>query len=222
MQPVASVLLSLAALAAAAPSSERRAVAADNTSPFQVYAYGTGIGGLAMFSSGGGSGTVSFRASFSRVLQYLTACDAYFGDHTKLNDTQAAPVIFTPNDNNTWTGAPNTTALGNSTTPPTWSNLPFSIPSETSSSHEVGFSNSSATDRQTSGFTFYGSFIFVDSTSGGGMESLWYATPSSVDGIYTLKWNQTGDDSANKITLTLKKTPPSTAQITTAEAETSA
>ncbi|EQB44174.1 hypothetical protein CGLO_17114 [Colletotrichum gloeosporioides Cg-14] len=200
MQPVASVLLSLAALAAAAPSSERRAVAADNSSPFQVYAYGTGIGGLAMFSSGG---------------------DAYFGDHTKLNDTQAAPVIFTPNDNNTWTGAPNTTAIGNSTTPPTWSNLPFSIPSETSGSHDVGFSNSSSTDRQTSGFTFYGTFIFVDSTSGGGMESLWYATPSSVDGIYNLKWNQTGDDSANKITLTLKKTPPSNAQITTAEAETS-
>lgn len=186
-----------------------------------------------------------FEALLLRSLSYFdingeSIGDAYFGDHTKLNDTQAAPVIcksprhdpgnnlltdhrkVTPNDNNTWTGAPNTTAIGNSTTPPTWSNLPFSIPSETSGSHDVGFSNSSSTDRQTSGFTFYGTFIFVDSTSGGGMESLWYATPSSVDGIYNLKWNQTGDDSANKITLTLKKTPPSNAQITTAEAETSA
>ncbi|KAF9871959.1 hypothetical protein CkaCkLH20_10591 [Colletotrichum karsti] len=192
MQPIGTILLSMAALAAAAPSANtRRAVAADS-GPFQVYAYGTGIGGLAMFSSGG---------------------DAFFGDHRKMNDSNAAPVVFTPTDNDVWVGAPNTTEFNNTSTLPNWSNLTFSIPSTTSSNHTVGFSNSSSTDRQSSGFMFYGSFIFVEATTGG-MESLWYATPSSVDGVFNLKWNQTGDDSSNKITLTLKKTPPSNAQLT--------
>ncbi|UQC89041.1 uncharacterized protein CLUP02_14569 [Colletotrichum lupini] len=141
--------------------------------------------------------------------------DAYFGDHTKFNDSNAAPVIFTPTDNNGWIGAPNTTAL-NSTSPPSWSNLTFSIPAEGSSDHDVGFlsSNSSSSDRQTSGFVFYGSFIFVESSSGG-MESLWYATPSSINGIYSLKWNDTSDTTTeDKIVLTLKKTAPSNASKT--------
>ncbi|KAL0938061.1 uncharacterized protein CTRU02_207792 [Colletotrichum truncatum] len=188
MQPIGTVLLSLAALAVAAPSDSRRAV--DNSGPFQIYAYGTGIGGLSMFSSGG---------------------DAFFGDHTKLNDSNAAPVVFTPTDNNVWLGAPNTTEFGGNETIPTWSNLTFSVPSIGSSAHNVGFSNSSTSDRQTSGFIFYGTFIFVEAT-GGGMESLWYATPSSVDGVYSLKWNQTGDSTSDKIVLTLKKTPPSNAR----------
>ncbi|KAK7440676.1 hypothetical protein Landi51_10477 [Colletotrichum acutatum] len=193
MHSFGTILLSFAALAVAAPS-EPRAVASDNTSPFQVYAYGEGIGGLSMFSAGGS--------------------DAYFGDHTKFNDSNAAPVIFTPTDNNGWLGAPNTTAL-NSTSPPTWSNLTFSIPAEGSSDHDVGFlsSNSSSSDRQTSGFVFYGSFIFVEASSGG-MESLWYATPSSINGIYSLKWNDTSDATEDKIVLTLKKTAPSNASKT--------
>ncbi|GJC85537.1 hypothetical protein ColLi_08375 [Colletotrichum liriopes] len=116
--------------------------------------------------------------------------DAYFGDHTKFNDSNAAPVICT------------------------WSNLTFSVPAEGTSDHDVGFVGSNSTsDRQTSGFMFYGTFIFVESSSGA-MESLWYATPSSIDGIYSLKWNETGDSSTDKIILTLKKTPPSNASKT--------
>ncbi|WYZ45664.1 hypothetical protein EsH8_VIII_000980 [Colletotrichum jinshuiense] len=192
MQPIGALLFSFAALAAAAPAeNSRRAVGNDNSKPFQVYAYGTGVGGLSMFSAGGS--------------------DAYFGDHTKFNDSNAAPVIFTPTDDNVWLGAPNTTAL-NTTSPPTWSNLTFSVPGTGSSEHNVGFldSNSTSSDRQSSGFTFYGTFIFVESSTGG-MESLWYATPSSIDGIYSLKWNETGDSTDEKIVLTLKKSPPSNA-----------
>lgn len=62
MYSFGTILLSFAALAVAAPS-EPRAVASDNTSPFQVYAYGEGIGGLSMFSAGGskaGLGTFIF------------------------------------------------------------------------------------------------------------------------------------------------------------------
>ncbi|GKT45886.1 uncharacterized protein ColSpa_06067 [Colletotrichum spaethianum] len=197
MQSVCALLLSFAALAAAAPAEHLpRAVSQDNSKQFQIYAYGSGIGGLSMFSAGGS--------------------DAYFGDHTKFNDSNAAPVIFTPTNNNVWLGAPNTTAL-NSTTPPDWSNLTFSVPADGASSHDVGFVNSTSTssDRRTSGFVFYGTFILVQSSSGG-MESMWYATPSSIDGIYTLKWNETGDSTEDKIVLTLKKTPPSNASKTKA------
>ncbi|WQF89433.1 hypothetical protein CDEST_14447 [Colletotrichum destructivum] len=194
MQSIGTILLSLAALTAAAPAEiQSRAASRDNSSPFQIYAYGAGIGGLSMFSAGG---------------------DAYFGDHTKFNDSNAAPVIFTPTDDNTWLGAPNTTAL-NTTTPPSWSNLTFSVPTDGSSDHDVGFvsSNETSSDRQTSGFVFYGTFIFVESSTGG-MESMWYATPSSVDGIYSLKWNESGDATEGKVVLTLKKTPPSSASKT--------
>ncbi|KAF6787310.1 hypothetical protein CSOJ01_15255 [Colletotrichum sojae] len=186
MQSIAALVLSLAACAAAAPRS------VDNSGPFQIYAYGSGIGGLSLFSSGG---------------------DAFFGDHTKMNDTNAAPVIFTPtSDSSTvWTGAPNTTDLGSNSTLPSWSNVTFSIPSAGSGDHSVGFlssNSSSSSDRQTSGFIFYGTFIFVEGGSTG-MESMWYATPSSVDGVYNLRWNETGDATETKIPLTLKKTPPS-------------
>ncbi|TQN70212.1 hypothetical protein CSHISOI_05337 [Colletotrichum shisoi] len=107
----------------------------------------------------------------------------------------------TPTDDNTWLGAPNTTAL-NSNTPPNWSSLTFSAPTDSSSDHDVGF---------TSGF------VFVESSTGG-MESMWYATPSSVDGIYSLKWNESGDATEGKVVLALTKTPPSSAGKTKARA----
>jgi hypothetical protein len=55
----------------------------------------------------------------------------------------------------------------------------------------------------------YGSYVFVW-VERGELESLWYALPSNMDGIYALKWNSTGDESGGKIPITLKKTPPST------------
>ncbi|KAK1980439.1 hypothetical protein LZ30DRAFT_782754 [Colletotrichum cereale] len=189
MQHIGTVLLSIAAVAAAVPTVNLpRASFPDKNAPFQVYAYGTGIGGLPMFSAGG---------------------EAYFGDHSKFNDPNAAPVIFTPAPDNVWHGAPNTTAL-NSTATPSWSNLTFSIPAEGASDHGVGLvgPDSTTPDRQTNGFTFYGSVVIVEGGSGS-VESMWYATPSSIDGIYSLKWNATGDAADDKIILALKKTPPS-------------
>ncbi|EFQ29623.1 hypothetical protein CGRA01v4_14908 [Colletotrichum graminicola] len=190
MQHIGALLLSLAAAAAAVPAGNLpRAASASNSAPFQIYAYGEGIGGLPLFSAGS---------------------DAFLGDYAKFNDPNAAPVTFTPT-NNAWQGAPNTTAL-NYTAAPNWSNLTFSIPTDDASDHSVAFlgSNSTASGRRTSGFLTYGNVIFVSGGSGN-MESMWYATPSSVDGIYSLKWNATGDSSEDKIILALKKTIPSTA-----------
>lgn len=110
-------------------------------------------------------------------------------------------------DTETWLGAPNTTAV---TTAPTWSNLTFTIPTADSGVHNVAFlsSNSSMTDRKTSGFTFYGNFVLVEAEDGS-FESWWYATATDIDGIYNLKWNETGDDTDGKIILNLRRTAPS-------------
>ncbi|KAF3809611.1 hypothetical protein GCG54_00012898 [Colletotrichum gloeosporioides] len=195
MQHIGSLILAFASLTAAvpglAPASVRSAKSAHvrrDTSSFQIYAYGSGIGGLALFTAGG---------------------DAYFGDYTQFNDSNAAPVIFTPqtDDEETWIGAPNTSAV---TTTPTWSNLTFTIPSSDSDVHNVAFleSNSSSTGRQTSGFAFYGNFVLVEADDGS-YESLWYATATETDGIYNLRWNETGDDTDDKIILNLRRTAPS-------------
>ncbi|KAI3529035.1 hypothetical protein CSPX01_15829 [Colletotrichum filicis] len=196
MQHIGSLLLAFATLTAAvpglAPASVRSAksshVRRADTSSFQIYAYGTGIGGLALFTAGG---------------------DAYFGDYTQFNDSNAAPVIFTPeeDDTETWLGAPNTTAV---TTTPTWSNLTFTIPTADSGVHNVAFLNSSAstTGRKTSGFSFYGNFVLVEAEDGS-FESWWYATATDIDGIYNLRWNETGDDTDDKIILNLRRTAPS-------------
>lgn len=61
MQHIGSLLLAFATLTAAvpglAPASVRSAksshVRRADTSSFQIYAYGTGIGGLALFTAGG-------------------------------------------------------------------------------------------------------------------------------------------------------------------------
>ncbi|KDN72217.1 hypothetical protein CSUB01_07516 [Colletotrichum sublineola] len=166
MQHIGAILFSLAAVVAAVPAGNLpRAASLDKNAPFQIYAYGDGIGGLPLFSAG-----------------------------------------VTPAANNVWQGAPNTTAT------PGWSNLTFFIPAVGASNHSVGFvnPNSTASDRQTRGFMLYGDFVFVEGGSDS-LASMWYATPSSTDGIYSLKWNETGDSTEDKIVLALKKTVPSTA-----------
>ncbi|KAH7007166.1 hypothetical protein EDB80DRAFT_777747 [Ilyonectria destructans] len=157
---------------------------------FQIYGYGTGIGGAQLFSSGG---------------------DTFFGDYQLANDTEAAPVVFTTSDG-VWLGSPNSTIFSDSDLP-SWSNYTFSVPSAGSSAHDVSFlsSTNSTSGVFTTGFTFYGTFIFVTGTSGS-MESLWYALPTDTDGIYKLNWNTTGDDTDGKILLTLKKNPPSSSK----------
>ncbi|KAJ0160684.1 hypothetical protein CTA2_7539 [Colletotrichum tanaceti] len=190
MQSIATLLLSLAALAAAAPwEIQPRAAERDDSSPFQIYAYGDTIGGLPVFSAGG---------------------DAYIGDYTLFKDPNAAPVIFTPVDGDVWLASPNTTAFTNRTALPNWSKLTFSVPAENSSDHNVGLVGPDkivSPGRRTSGFMFYGTFIFVQDSAG--MASEWYAAPGLVDGVYSLKWAQNGPVTESEISLTLKKTPPS-------------
>ncbi|KAH7177085.1 hypothetical protein EDB81DRAFT_707844 [Dactylonectria macrodidyma] len=157
----------------------------ESQTPFQLYAYGEGLGGLTLFSTGG---------------------NAYLGDYKLVNDSQAAPVLFTITEDS-WLGSPNTTDISSSDVP-TWSNYTFAVPSDQSSSHQVLFIKSPsdvASSLVTDCFTFYGTIAFV-ATASGKMESLWYAVPSDTEGIYTLKWN---DQSGEGVLLIIKMTPPS-------------
>ncbi|KAF5556510.1 hypothetical protein FNAPI_5735 [Fusarium napiforme] len=155
------------------------ATAASKTSPFSLYAYGTGVGGLPIFSSG----------------------------DIKVDDSEAAPVQFTIGDN-AWYASPNTTGYAKGREP-TWFNLTFGVPGPSSSSHSVKLLNSTAnTDSYVTELMTYGTFVMVEEN--GQMTSLWYATPSDIDGVYVIGWNasDTGH-SDDKVAITLKKTPPS-------------
>ncbi|KAK4107641.1 hypothetical protein N656DRAFT_832955 [Canariomyces notabilis] len=110
-----------------------------------------------------------------------------------------------------WLGSPNTTVFTNPSDISSWSNKTFGVPSASSSSKNVLFVNGTmdSTSDVVTDLLTYGSYVFVWGERGD-MESLWYALPSDLDGIFALKWNSTGDESDGKIPITLKKTPPST------------
>lgn len=101
-------------------------------------------------------------------------------------------------------GSPNATD-----TAPTWSNLTLSVPDATSSSHQVSFTNSTnnGTGVSSSGFVFYGQYLFHQAD--GALQSEWYVLPSGQDGIWTLNWNSTGDDTDGQVIVTLRAVGPS-------------
>ncbi|KAL6352255.1 hypothetical protein LRP88_14460 [Fusarium phalaenopsidis] len=152
--------------------------------PFQLYAYGEGIGGLVLFSDGVG---------------------IYAGNPGDFDSDQAAPVIFTDNDG-TWDCSPNRTGLDGASQA-SWSNLTLAIPDSSSSSHGVELLNGTEdTDgRVTTGFTFYGAVAFVHEA--GLFTSLWYGTAHERSGIFSVNWNGTEDDDAS-VLLSIRATPP--------------
>ncbi|KAH7143618.1 hypothetical protein EDB81DRAFT_947674 [Dactylonectria macrodidyma] len=177
----ASLLSVLSAVGAAVASPARRAV---SDSPFSLYAYGTGLSGLRLFTSGD---------------------EAYVGNYALVDDSEAAPVIFTKQSDDSLLGSPDTSL----TSTASWSNLTFYVPSPSSSEHAVGFVESadSVSDIVTE-FTFYGSWIATEDDSGT-LQMLWYVTPTDTTGIYSLKWNTTGDSTDGKISIALRTTAPS-------------
>ncbi|KAI8964488.1 hypothetical protein F5Y11DRAFT_315828 [Daldinia sp. FL1419] len=180
MHVLQSLMLGIPALVAGSPVLAERSPIA----PFGLFAYGDGIGGAPVFTDGEG---------------------AYIGRATRLDDSEAAQVEFIAGTDNSLLGNPNATA-GHV---PTWSNLTFIVPDTTSSTHQVGFTNSTSTgNRSVYGFVFYGEFLLHKDLSGD-LESLWYAVPSDQDGVWVLNWNSTDDDTEGKVLVTLKATPPS-------------
>ncbi|KAF3068424.1 putative cytochrome p450 protein [Daldinia childiae] len=180
MHLLQSLMLGIPMALAGSPIIVQRAP----TAPFGLFAYGDGIGGAPVFTDGE---------------------NAFIGRATRSNDSEAAQIQFISGTDNSLLASPNTTT-GNA---PTWSNLTFMVPDTTSSSHQVGFTNSTtSTDRSGSGFVFYGDFLLHKNTDGD-LKALWYAVPSDEDRIWTLNWNSTDDDTEGKVVVTLKATPPS-------------
>ncbi|KAL6405201.1 hypothetical protein AUP68_12045 [Ilyonectria robusta] len=162
-------------------------IRAASDSPFSLYAYGTGLGGLRLFTSG---------ASLD---------EAYVGNYKLVGDDQAAPVIFTKQSDDTLLGSPDTSV----TSTASWSNLTFYVPSPSSSEHAVGFVESADDSSEiVTEFTFYGAWI-ATSDSTGTLQTLWYVTPTETEGIYSVKWNSTGDSTDGKISIALRTTAPS-------------
>ncbi|KAH7157935.1 hypothetical protein B0J13DRAFT_617987 [Dactylonectria estremocensis] len=158
----------------------------DAAESFQIYAFGDGIGGVPLVSTGS---------------------SAYVGNYTLLEDPEAAPVLFTTTSNGAWVGSPNTTESD----APTWSDLRFYVPAASSSSHAIGLVNASSdktSELRTTGFHFYGTFAYVAGASGR-MEMLWFAVPSGTEGLYSLHWNTTVETTDGSIPVTLKSSPPS-------------
>ncbi|KAI9146804.1 hypothetical protein HJFPF1_13372 [Paramyrothecium foliicola] len=168
--------------ALAAMSMDKRQA---SESSFGLYAYGPGIGGQPLVSAGS---------------------SIFIGNGTLLNDAGAASIIFTKGSDGIWYGFPNATT---SASTPEWSNLTFSVPGPSSSSNEVRLDDesNSTSSRVRDGFDFYGSVAF-HKKSDGSMESVWSASPSDVDGLWSLLWNVTGR-AESVVPVTLKSTPPS-------------
>ncbi|KAI6756008.1 hypothetical protein HG530_011744 [Fusarium avenaceum] len=128
--------------------------------------------------------------------------EVFIGNFTHANNSQAAPVQFSVG-NDKWLGSPNKTdeTSGHNAT---WSNYTFSVPGPSSSSHTVKLSNSTS-DGYVSNFLLYGSFVMLQSDTG--FTSLWYASKTDDNDIYSIGWNASASD--DKVPVTLKTTPPS-------------
>ncbi|KAI1078008.1 hypothetical protein F5B20DRAFT_250260 [Whalleya microplaca] len=179
-------LLALPLAVAGAPANTKRAP----TGPFGLYAYGPGIGGAAVFSSG----------DF-----------AFLGNPKLLDDPEAATVSFTTGTNNALLGTPTAPAdLSSSAARPSWTNATFFIPGRGSASHQVGFAPAPgpAADVDASGFVFYGQVALHQSPDDPQLRTLWYAVPTATDGVWSLNWNSTADARDGKVLVTVKATPP--------------
>ncbi|KAI0150718.1 hypothetical protein GGR57DRAFT_181245 [Xylariaceae sp. FL1272] len=154
--------------------------------PFRLYAYGKGIVGAPVFSS---------------------QDSAYVGDRSKASDSDATQVVFTAGPNTEFLGS----SVGNSTAQSrSWSDKPFFIPSPSSTSHGVGFTDStSGSDISTSGFIFDGQFVTHLNEDGRHLETLWYVVPTQSNRVWSLRWNSTGDESEGQVMVSLRSVGPS-------------
>jgi len=85
------------------------------------------------------------------------------------------------------------------------------VPSWTSKSHHVGFTNTDPApepDIDVSGFIFYGATA-LHQGPGNSLQGLWYAVPTQSKRIWALQWNATDDDIEDtKISVTLRSVAP--------------
>ncbi|KAL4911471.1 hypothetical protein BDW74DRAFT_142946 [Aspergillus multicolor] len=134
---------------------------------FNLYAYGTGIGGLPVHYADGNA-VVSKGA---------------------VNAVTDAVVSFTKDTTHLLSSPDASSSQGSFAT------AFFYVPGSSSTSHAVGFTTDepSTTDRVTDKFAWYGSTLLVQG-EGGQLTSSFYLKESDVSGVYELLWGVLGDE----------------------------
>ncbi|KAJ5388160.1 hypothetical protein N7509_010701 [Penicillium cosmopolitanum] len=105
-----------------------------------------------------------------------------------------------------WIANPNVTTTNANYS---WSDEMLYVPSSSSSSHEMGFTSKKMTNETTTGFIFYGQWVMVENDSGDISSSFYIRSSSAGEGIYSLVWNVTDDDTV--IPISLRSAKPSNA-----------
>lgn len=75
------------------------------------------------------------------------------------------------------------------------------IPRSSSFSHQMGFTSKAESNETTSGFIFYRQWVRVETESGDISSSFYVKASSEGEGVYSLLWNATDDDTAIPISL---------------------
>lgn len=71
----------------------------------------------------------------------------------------------------------------------------------------MGFTSKVKSNESTTGFIFYGQWVMVETESGDLSSSFYVKASSDGEGVYSLLWNVTGDDTA--IPISLRSVKPS-------------
>ncbi|KAG4419638.1 hypothetical protein IFR04_007235 [Cadophora malorum] len=171
-----SVLPIVAGVASAIPYSKRA-----GTEDVTIYAYGTNISGLALYS-GNNDGLAYIASAASADLTAITwdvgSTDTTW-NATRANSTTSIGSFFIVDTDSAFTAAGFLSS--NSTTP---------------------------TDAITTGFKVYGGQVVL--VSNGTLLSQFWATTTDTEGVYSLMWNSAGTSQDNSVPVALKTMAPST------------
>ncbi|KAI0967209.1 hypothetical protein F4678DRAFT_446964 [Xylaria arbuscula] len=157
-------------------------------SQFRLYAYGGSISGAQVFYSNGA---------------------AFVGNQTKMDDNEAASVMFTAGPNDAFIGNPD---MQSSRGIPSWSNKALYIPASKSASHDVGFISTNSdqdtdSDVDTTGFIFYDAHA-LHLNADNSLSGLWYLLPTQSGRVWSLHWNATSGDGDSHLSVTLRSVAP--------------
>jgi len=152
---------------------------------YTFYGYGGSLGGVPM--------------AYNNGYAYLSTSSA--------QNSSLPQVYFTPGTDN----STNFVAHSNTTATPgakTLSSNTLAIPRTGVSSRQVGFVNgTSTTDLQVAPVILYGGTVLVQQDSG--LQSLFYASTTSRDGVWEIMWNPENPNESTLTPLTLRILPPS-------------
>ncbi|EPE04326.1 cytochrome p450 [Ophiostoma piceae UAMH 11346] len=182
--------------ASAGAASARHRAAKRSTETVQLYAYGTGITASSIYVG-------------LDNLAYIVSDDA-------LTNMTGLTWTIDTTGTDAWTVQANTTTTTNATSTLTSGSTFYVVTSE-DAFEQAGFVSSASdapTGAVTTGFVTYGSYVMLleeDATSSHQLYvSEFWATNSSVSGVWALMWNEAGTTQDNSVPVTLRIKAPVT------------